>query len=77
MTIQTVTGVVVAIVVNQVSRRLGKRQRTVCAILIYGAILSRHVFVADEGRTTLFIVCMAVAFFLRKHDRNCRNCNDH
>ena len=25
--------------------------------------LSRHVFVADEGRTTLFIVCMCVAFF--------------
>ena len=36
MTIQTVTGVVGAIVVNQVSRRLGKRQRTVCAISFTG-----------------------------------------
>ena len=39
MTIQTVTGVVGAIVVNQVSRRLGKKTTYCLCNLIYGAIL--------------------------------------
>ena len=63
MTVQTVTGVIGAIVVNQVSKRLGKKTTYCLCNLIYGAILVTMFFIAREGRTTLFIVCMAVAFF--------------
>ena len=63
LTIQTVTGVIGAIVVNQVAKRLGKKATYCVCTLVYGAILALMFFVAGEGRTTIFIVFMAIAFF--------------
>ena len=63
MTIQTVTGVIGALVVNQVAKRMGKKAIYCLCTLIYGGILTLMFFLAGEGRTTMFIVFMAIAFF--------------
>lgn len=63
MTVQTVTGVIGAIIVNQVSKRLGKKTTYCLCTFIYGAVLVLMFFLAGEGRTTMFIIFMAVAFF--------------
>lgn len=63
MTIQTVTGVIGALIVNQVTKRLGKKNTYCLCNLIYGSILVLMFFVAGEGKTSIFIVCMAIAFF--------------
>ena len=63
MTIQTVTGVIGALVVNQIAKRMGKKAIYCLCTLVYGGILTLMFFLAGEGRTTMFIVFMAVAFF--------------
>lgn len=63
LTVQTAAGVVGALVVNSISRRLGKKQTYCICNLIYGVILVGMFFTAEEGHTVLFIVAMAAAFF--------------
>ena len=63
MTAQTVTGVIGAVVVNQVARKLGKKITYCLFNLVYGVILLMMYFVSGEGRTVLFISCITVGFF--------------
>lgn len=63
LTIQTVTGVVGAIVVNQFAKRLGKKMTYVICTFVYGIVLVAMFFLSGEGRTMFFIVSMAVGFF--------------
>lgn len=63
LTVQTVTGVIGAIVVNQVTKILNKKNTYCLCNLIYGVILVLMFFLAGEGKTVMFTVFMAVAFF--------------
>ena len=63
--------------VNQIAKRMGKKAIYCLCTLVYGGILTLMFFLAGEGRTTMFIVFMAVAFLLQQHDRDCSYGHDY
>lgn len=63
LTVQTAVGLVAAIVVNTIMKKIGKKATYVIGTLVYGAALIVAYFVGGEKTTVLFIIIMAVGFF--------------
>lgn len=63
LTIQTVLGIIAAVIVNTIVKIIGKKAVYVIGTLIYALSLIAAYFSGGEGHTMTFIVVMSIGFF--------------
>lgn len=63
LTIQTILGIIAAVIVNTIVKVVGKKAVYVIGTLIYALSLIAAYFTGGEGHTMAFVIVMSVGFF--------------